>query len=49
LPGEAHRDPEEYEAHQRQTAIDGERLAKSVQNWYRREKDKLKKEGSRFV
>jgi len=46
LPGEEHGDHFAYESEIQQTAIDGERLAKSIQNWYRREKDAIAK-GSR--
>lgn len=45
LPGEEHPDPGDFEAFARETAIEGERIVKSVMNWYRREKDFRRKAG----
>lgn len=38
LPGEIHEDPALHNEMARQTAVDGERLVKSIQNWYGRVK-----------
>lgn len=43
LPGQDHQDPLEFKKEEKQVALDGERLAKSIQNWYRRVKDQIKK------
>lgn len=45
LPGEDHPDPNEFDAFAKQTALDGVRLVKSVQNWYNREKGRRRREG----
>ncbi len=45
LPGEEHPDPAAFEIFARTTAIEGERIVKSIMNWYSREKNFRKKEG----